>query len=70
MIPTPSTPAFRRALETTLTGILARELPNVRTQGAREIARMAASSVDYRRAWAHSQQVVEEGLTAGKGRLV
>ena len=69
-IATPSTPAFRRALETTLTGILTRELPNVRAEGAGEIARFAASSVDDHRSWARNRQIVDAGLDAGKGRLM
>lgn len=65
----PSITESRRALESTLGALLARELPRIRADAATDIARMASSSVDYHRSWARHQQAVEEGMQAGRGVL-
>lgn len=68
-VASPSVGAFRRAVDATLQALLARELPRVRAEAAPEIARMAASSVDYHRSWARDRQTVEAAMRRGEGRL-
>ena len=65
----PSTAGFRRALESTLNALLARELPRVRADAAPGLARMASSPVGYHRSWARRQQAVEEAMQTGRGAL-
>jgi hypothetical protein len=65
----PSTAEFRRALESILNALLARELPRVRTDAAAELARRASSPVAYHRSWARQQQAVDEAMQRGRGRL-
>ena len=67
--PSPSTAGFRRALESTLDALLARELPRVRADAAPGLARMASSPVGYHRSWARRQQAVEEAMQTGRGAL-
>ena len=65
----PSSAGFRRAVESTLDALLARELPGVRSEAAPELTRMASSPVAYHRSWARQQQAVEEAMQAGHGKL-
>src|SRR6185436_2937130 len=65
----PSTAEFRRAVESTLDAVLARELPGVRSDAAPELTRMASSPVAYHRSWARQQRAVEEAMQAGQGTL-
>jgi len=67
--PSPSTAAFRRALESTLNALLARELPRVLADAAPGLARMASSPVGYVRSRARQQQTVDEAMQAGRGAL-
>jgi hypothetical protein len=67
--PSPSTAEFRRALESTLNALLARELPQVLADTAPSLARMASSPVAYHRSWARQQQAVNEAMQAGRGRM-
>jgi hypothetical protein len=67
--PSPSTPEFRRGLESTLNALLARELPRVRADAAPDVARMASSPVGYHRTWARQQQAVDEAMRSGHGTL-
>jgi hypothetical protein len=67
--PSPSTAGFRRALESTLNALLARELPRVRADAAPDVARMASSPVGYHRTWARQQQAVDEAMRNGRGVL-
>jgi hypothetical protein len=56
-------------LEATLNALLARELPRIRTDAGRELARMASSPVAYHRSWARQQQAVDEAMRRGRGTL-
>jgi hypothetical protein len=67
--PSPSTAEFRRALESTLSALLARELPRVRTEAAAALARRGSSPVAYHRSWARQQQAVDEAMQRGRGKL-
>jgi hypothetical protein len=69
VVPSPSTAEFRRALESTLNALLVRELPQVRTDAAAALARMASSPVAYHRSAARQQQAVDEALERGRGKL-
>jgi hypothetical protein len=64
----PATAEFRRAVESTLDALLARELPRVRGEAAPAIARMASSS-GYHRSWARQQQAVDDAMQRGRGKL-
>ena len=69
VMPSPSTAEFRRAVESTLDAVLARELPGVRSDAAPELTRMASSPVAYHRSWARQQRAIEEAMQAGQGTL-
>jgi hypothetical protein len=68
-VASPSDAEFRRGLESTLTELLARELPGVRAEAEPEIARMASSSVNYHRSWAQQQRAVDDAMQRGQGKL-
>ena len=65
----PATAEFRRALESTLNAVLARELPRVQAETASNLARMASSPVAYHRAWARQQQAANEAMQRGRGTM-
>jgi hypothetical protein len=67
--PSASGAEFRRALESTLNALLARELPRVLADAAPDLARMASSPVAYHRSWARQQQAVNEAMQSGRGKL-
>ena len=67
--PSPSTAEFRRALESTLNALLARELPRVQADAAPDVARMASSPDGSVRARARRQQALEEAMQSGRGAL-
>jgi hypothetical protein len=67
--PSPSTADFRRALESTLNQLLARELPGVLADAAPDLARMASSTVANHRSWAGQQQAINEAMQSGRSKL-
>jgi hypothetical protein len=67
--PSPSTVEFRRALESALNALLARELPRVQADAAPGLARMASSPDGSVRARARRQQALEEAMQSGRGAL-
>ncbi len=68
--PTPALNAeLRSALESNLTDLLNRELPNVLAEAQPDHVRMAASSVGSHRSWARERQQMDEALKQGRATL-
>src|SRR4051812_4572506 len=65
----PSADAFKRALDATLEGLLARELPRVRADAEPDIARNASSPDEALRSSARQQRAIDEALQRGRGQL-
>jgi hypothetical protein len=59
----------RRALESKLNQLLARELPRVQQEAGDELVRHAANPVDYHQKWARERREVDDALAGGRGRL-
>lgn len=68
-VSSPSSPEFRRAVESTLNELLLRELPAIRAEAEPEVERMASSTVNYHRSWARDRRAVDEAMQRGEGKL-
>ena len=66
--PVPSSAEWRAAVEAALDGLLARELPRVRSEAAPALSRMESGTVGYRRSWARERRRVETAMERGEGR--
>jgi hypothetical protein len=62
-------PQTRRAIESTLSELLARELPRVRTEAAPDLKRMLDAEYRQERLWAQSWLRIEDAMARGEGRL-
>jgi len=65
----PSGDPFRRALETNLHEVLAKELPGVRAEAESDLTRAESSGVDHRQAWARQVRAIDAAMQRGRGRL-
>lgn len=68
-VPTPSTPQFDAAVRRQLGDLLRESLPRVREDAAPDVSRMAASPVEYHRAWASGWPEIDAALGRGAARL-
>lgn len=67
-IPLPPSSQWKAAVETALDGLLAGELPRVRSDAAAELSRMEASTVAYHRSFARELRRIEAAMERNEGK--